>query len=118
MRGRQLSLDDLPAARTTDPPTSHAAARSLDPRRVGRQVQDVVLVVANSPSGAICAEIAERLGRDRGCVARRCTDAVRHGYLRVDGTRPGPSGREQMNFRATALGQTIAARAAADEAQP
>jgi hypothetical protein len=109
----QLTLDDE-YSRVSDPPTSREAAAKLEPTRVRKQVTDVVTAVASHKDGAICAQVTEDLDRDRGCIARRLTDAHRLGYVRPAGYRTAPSGRRQIVWAVTASGQSLAARQIAD----
>lgn len=111
--GEQLDLfaPRSPRVRKTDPWTSSTAARSLRPAQVANACGRILAVIeAAACHGATCAEILARLGGDRGCTARRTTDLAERGLVYAAGdTRPGPSGRAQLVWRATAIECTEAA---------
>jgi hypothetical protein len=111
----QMTLDDLPgpvgpAYRVGDSLTSIAAGQSLDPIKVSEQQADIVALIAQCARGLICSQVAARLNRDRGCIARRITDLHRRGLVRANGTRVAPSGRLQTVWVVTSSGQALAAR--------
>ncbi len=96
-----------PRARATDAPTSHAAARSLDPDKVGRQMLAALAVIARAgDTGATNGEVADTLGRDRGNTARRVTDLLAAGLAEPTGdVRRAATGRLQRVVRATDTGR-------------
>lgn len=98
-------------ARPTDPGTSWAAARSLDPVKVGEQVARAVEVVAAAAcEGATCADVVAATGADRGCTARRLTDARDAGLIVDSGQRRrAPSGRWQVVWIAPDVCPEVAA---------
>ena len=111
---QQLRLDER--TRAGDRPTARSAALGLDGRTIGRQIANAAVVVASTAGGAICAEVAAKLNRDRGCVARRLTDAERRGLIRDTGrTRKSKaSGRDQIVWAPTDAGLRLAAQRIAE----
>jgi predicted ArsR family transcriptional regulator len=82
--------------RATDPPTSVAAAASLDAATLGRQKARVLDAVRTFGGRATREQVAQLLGHDRSCISRRITDLVRDGLLEDSGdTARGGSGRAQ-----------------------
>jgi hypothetical protein len=112
-------LDGPPPARRTDPGTSWAAARRLDTgRRITQAELALSVIAAAGPRGATCADVVRKVGGDRGCVARRITDAAAWGWVRTEGdTRKAPSGRRQRVWHVTASGLQRAADVLARRAE-
>lgn len=103
---------ESPTARTTDPAPSWAAARSLDPAKVGQQCFDALRVVARfGDTGTTAYTVATTLGRESGRVARRLTDLVQRGLVEPTGDdRLVPTGRHQRIVRATPAGLRLIER--------
>lgn len=97
----QLSLDQYTPARSTDPDTSHEAARSMEPRGpselVRRRVYDVIK--SFGPAGCISDEVlacAELADLNYGTITPRYRQLINKGLVRDTGNRkPGVSGRSQ-----------------------
>lgn len=103
---------DRPAARVTDGATPWAAARSLDPERVGQQCFAALRVIARyGDEGTTVHTVATALGRESGRVARRVTDLVERGLAEPTGDeRRVATGRLQRVVRATPAGHRLVAR--------
>jgi hypothetical protein len=95
-----LTFDDLPpAARSTDPATSHAGARSM---RIRAGSQRAVLLAAYADAGAygltnddagVVTGLADRPGC---CYWKRCGELLAAGYIRAtDETRTSRAGEFQ-----------------------
>lgn len=90
-------------ARRTDPDTSHAAARSVEPE--ANNLESLV-AGAISPFGSICDEICAATGLSWNTVSPRLAPLLRKGvvFLRINPdtgkpiTRPGKSGRRQQVY--------------------
>lgn len=99
MNATQPSLWDAPAARRSDPHTSHAAADKVTrngTRAAG--VATVVRLVKQTP-GLTSAELAKRHGADRYMVARRLPDAEKAGLVRKGDPRPcGTTGNAAVTW--------------------
>lgn len=111
-RQAQLPLDTPvgPLVRTDDPPTSHAAAKSIVPG-LGKQRAQVLTLIEQvdgiySDGGATAYEVAARSEFQQSVVARRCTDLRDLGFVSDSGrTRPGSSGRHLIIWYLTDSGR-------------
>lgn len=90
-------------ARATDPPTSHAAARTVDV--VGREdeiVQALRWLICASDTADIQRVLRDHgMDRDRNNIARRITSLCRKGVVRSVGTKVGPHGRATTLYMLT-----------------
>jgi predicted ArsR family transcriptional regulator len=102
-----------PIARTTDPTTSHAGAKDVEPRR---PTHKTLLLREVYRHGALTAdEAAEAAGLEHTGYWKRISDLIREGLLtpvvdEVTGdvvTRPGRSGSAQRVLRLTAKGREV-----------
>ena len=96
-----LGLFDAPApaARHTDPETSHAAAESMG-LAAGKQRSDVLAALADGPATA--AELDQRLDWPWTTANRRMKELERLGLVERTGeTRPTPRGRSAEVWQAT-----------------
>lgn len=99
-----------PKARTTDPDTSHRAARQVR-RKAGTAKMQLLAAHASRPDGLTDREAAELAGLDlRSEYATRCSELRRAGLLRdTDERRPDPdTGTDRMVRRITAEGIEVA----------
>jgi hypothetical protein len=73
---------ETPAARATDPESSHLAAEQIT--RSGRRGQQLALTIASVRSfpGYTSQELAEKTGHDRYMLARRLPEAVIAGAVK------------------------------------
>lgn len=83
--------------RRTDPPTSRAAARSVDVQKREAEVLAVLRVLVVATAG----DIADELRQQANCVARRLTTLELKGKVRRGGVKTGPSGRACTAWRLT-----------------
>jgi hypothetical protein len=100
-------VDDLPmfapAARNSDPDTSHAAAKSVDRATIVRRLLDAY---AAHPAGLTTTEVAALTGLDEYAASKRASDAEAAGLVYATGTtRRGSSGRLQQVRVITAHGR-------------
>jgi hypothetical protein len=91
-------VDDLPmfapAARTSDPQTSHTAAASVDRATIVRRLLEAY---AAHPAGLTTSEVAALTGLDEYAASKRASDAESTGLVYATGaTRRGSSGRLQQ----------------------
>jgi len=105
MTMKQLALD-FPAARTTDPSTSHRAAESLKP---GSQQYQLLHAYAKHPLlGMTDEEAGKETGLDqlpRCCYWKRCSELRAAGYIQTaDAERPSTAGKMQLVSYITAQG--------------
>lgn len=124
-RARKLEALEVPtpSARATDPSTSHAAAANLPKRgnQLGRLLVGFLMfyrqeVGESYPDPTLTSEeLAHRIGLERSEYAKRCSDLLALGLIRVardgDGherTRQGRSGRQRLVFELTEDGLTVA----------
>lgn len=85
-----IDFDALPRARTSDPPTSHAAARSAAPFAPEHRTR--IYDALTRPM--TCYEIGAVVGLDHVAVARRMKELVDANKVRdSESVRPGPNGR-------------------------
>lgn len=111
---QQLSLDDAPRARATDPSTSHEAARRV---KAGTDKAAVLRVHHNHPGGLTDFELADRMGRAQTSVGVRRGSLVRDGLVVATETRRAtPSGAMAIVWRITPDGVDVARQL--QEAQP
>lgn len=97
------AVPHLPArARRDDPPTSHAAARSMKPDVLSKQRTAVLNVVKAYPHGATAYDVHGSLGIQQSVAARRLTDLHELGLIFDTGrTRPGSTNRELIVWEPT-----------------
>lgn len=95
----QLSMDFTPAARITDPITSHLAAEEHTASgKRGKHVGLVIDAVRRWP-GRTSAELAPLCGLERHEVARRTADAEKSGAIRKGEIRRcNTSGRSAVTW--------------------
>lgn len=103
--------------RASDPPTSHAAAQSIEPvlgSQCLRVLQAVVQLEARTERTTVGVTAYEALlllsfdgkGWQQSVIARRLTDLREKGCVRDSGvTRPGGSGRQLIAWTATDKGR-------------
>lgn len=76
-------------ARSTDPHTSHEAARSLDPASLSRIKKSLLAVYEANPDGLTAREAGRLVGHAEAW--KRCSDLIRDGFLAPTGeTRKDP----------------------------
>jgi hypothetical protein len=114
-------FDPANAARTSDPPTSHAAARQLDPSKVEASCNRYLRVIAAAKErGATRDDVADAVdarGAEDRALSRRLTDLHQAGLIEASGrTRPSHSQREQIVWVLTGPGRMHHARVLAAEA--
>lgn len=81
------------SARTTDPQTSHAAAKSIATSRLEKVIlQACKMARRGLTQDELCALLPDLR---MNSLTPRFAPLIDRGLLRVDGTRPGLSGREQ-----------------------
>lgn len=77
--------------RRSDPPTSVAAAESMDEQTLHVELRRVLAVIDDAGTyGATAGEVtaalrADGFTRERGSIARRITDLRQHGHVRDSG---------------------------------
>lgn len=99
----------MPKARTTDPETSHRAARQVQ-RKSGTAKSKLLAAHLSRRDGLTDREAAELAGLDlRSEYATRCSELVRAGLLiDTDDRRPDPdTGTDRMVRRITLLGLEV-----------
>jgi hypothetical protein len=82
-------------ARTTDPETSHAAARAVS-YRTGTAKARLLAVYLEEPSGLTDEEAAARVGMDLYQATKRCSDLRRDGAISPIGVRKGRAGLDRQ----------------------
>lgn len=94
-RPTQPSLFDVaPRARRRDPAVSQTAAASMRHTAAAHRALILAWVEAQGPVGGIFTEIAQGVYLEPVQVDRRLVELRRSGHLvRLDATRPTPSGR-------------------------
>ncbi len=86
-------------ARTTDPATSHAAARAA--RETAADHQRTILAVMRCGADWTADEIAAQCNLDRHQIGRRLGELERAGLVRKSGaTRPTATGRQANCYEA------------------
>lgn len=88
-----------PAARSTDPGTSHAAAESVTKSGVRAHQQRQVLAALREWPGCTSAELAQRANIDRYAVARRLPELVPTFAVQGPARRCAISGRPAVTWR-------------------
>ncbi len=88
MQQSQLFDPSIPAARATDPQSSHEAAERVTRTGARQNQAEAVLEALKTYPGSTSRELAERAGLDRHLVARRLPDlehanTARQGELRA-----------------------------------
>lgn len=76
---------DTPAARNTDPATSHVAAQAVRLNGVKASLQKRLLEVVKLLPGLTVVHYAKQLGLDSHRVGRRLSDLKNAGRIRADG---------------------------------
>jgi hypothetical protein len=111
----QLTFPE-PGARSTDPGTSHAAARSMRDAVTGQRRLVLRAVAWAGRDGATAWDIVSDLTRrgirppDQSVAARRLTDLHQAGLIEDTGTtRSGRSNRQLIVWRLTHTGQRAVA---------
>ena len=114
------SLFDAPAtrgaARKTDPATSRAAAAAMSGHVLAHAQAEVLRLLAEivgpgiewkATAPQIVDHAIARHGRrlQQNVVVKRLGELKERGLVRVDGTRPGPTGRPCMCFALTDKGR-------------
>lgn len=93
----QLTIDDVPLARRSDPATSHAAAEASAEFRGEHQTKIIEALRWYGPMGK--TGIAKTSGLDHIAVARRLPELQRKGLAKPTGrTVPSTSGREEREW--------------------
>ena len=91
--------DQLALWRKTDPATSREAALSI--KDLGELEGMVLIWLQSHPSGGTSTEIAGGLGLPRDSISPRIPRLREKGLaIATDERRPGPSGRNQIVWRA------------------
>lgn len=105
-------LDIFTHARASDPPTSRAAAQSLDLNARCRAALAAAFRLRLRQANFTDSELAAEVGDDRNIVARRRGDLVEQGLVEPaycefeQVTRLGPRGRHEQCWVLTELGYT------------
>lgn len=90
---KQLSLDEVPLARTSDPETSHQAAERSSAFRATHEARILATLEKFGPGGGTVHEIGAYAGLDYVAVARRMRRLEEIGAAERTGkTRHTPSG--------------------------
>jgi hypothetical protein len=94
---QQLTFDDAPLARRSDPVTSHLAAAQAGELQAAHQ-REILAALKLGPAGK--SEIAARSKLDGHAVARRLPELQRKGLASPTGrTVPSTSGREEREWQ-------------------
>lgn len=94
---RQLSFDDMPRARASDPVTSKAAARQAT--GLAGEHQRIILDVMRCGNDWTADEVAIHCDLDRHQIGWRLGELERAGKVRRSGqTRPTPNGRQAQCY--------------------
>lgn len=102
----------LPAARKTDPLTSHQAAERAS-KHADTDRDRVLQVHAKHPHGLTDFQLAEIMGSQQTSCGKRRHDLVMRGYIRATRLRrPAPSGSPSIVWIITPLGLDAARGAA------
>lgn len=92
----QLTIDDVPLARRSDPATSHLAAAQAGELQAAHQ-REILAALKLGPAGK--SAIAARSGLDGHAVARRLPELQRKGLAKPTGrTVPSTSGRDEREW--------------------
>ena len=92
----EIPLLAAAAARRTDPPTSHAAAKRTPVSEHCRRILDAL---ASGPAGQ--SGLAERTGLSVAQVSKRLPDLRRSGLVERDGETRSASGGREARYRIT-----------------
>jgi hypothetical protein len=106
----QLDIFNIsePAARNSDPWTSHAAAEAFPSGRKTDRLR-VLLTHAANPAGLTDFELASLVGRQQTSAGKRRGELMAQGYiLPTEGHRPAPSGSAAIVWRITETGLALA----------
>lgn len=87
-----------PAARTTDPRTSHAAAEHVTASGMRQRHIDIVVRAVSQFEGLTSAELAFVCGLERHEAARRTADAEANGLIRKGATKRQANGRSAVTW--------------------
>lgn len=92
-----------PTARTTDPWTSHEAARRAKPKAETNRALALKALRAAGPAGLTDFQLAEVTGVQQTSIGKRRGELVKAGLVeKVPGVRrPSPSGSPAQVWRAT-----------------
>lgn len=94
--------DVEPRARTTDPGTSHAAARSMRDAASAQRAKLLGAVRGSGLFGLTCAEADSQLGWRETSAGRRMSELRELGLVHDSGMlRKTPSGRQAIVWRAS-----------------
>lgn len=78
----------MPAARRTDPSSSHAAAAYVAEAGIAGQQQRRALAAVKALQGRTSAELAHDQGLDRYMLARRLPELLKKGFVTRRAPRP------------------------------
>lgn len=92
-RLRREAITESPAARSTDPETSHEAARRVTESGVRQGHAERVLAAVRAHPGMTSRELAGPTGLERHEVARRLADLANAGLVEQQDARPCSVGR-------------------------
>lgn len=81
-----------PRARTSDPPTSHAAARSMADA-ASEQQSRILLALSDGGPGTVHDLAWRCIGLNEHQIGRRVSELAANGRIRECGLKAGPSGR-------------------------
>lgn len=87
-----------PAARTTDPRTSHAAAEHVTASGMRQRHIDIVVRAVRKHKGLTSAELSEVCGLERHEVARRTADAEADGLIMKGAAKRQANGRRAVTW--------------------
>jgi hypothetical protein len=107
-RPPDFGLFEVPKARTTDPETSHIAAKKV---RKSSAKMRLLLAHAAHPHGLTDREAALAAGLSLASeYATRCSELMRHGWIRpTSDTRPDPeTGMQRIVRVITPAGEAVA----------
>ena len=107
--GDQFDIfDTQPAARNSDPWTSHAAAEAFPGKRKIDRLR-VLFAHAANPNGLTDFELGVLVGRQQTSAGKRRGELMAQGYiLPTEGHRPAPSGSSAIVWRITETGLALA----------
>lgn len=96
---RPVRVVATPAARATDPETSHLAAEEVTASGVRQQQIGMAIAAVRAHPDRTSMELAQATGHDRYMLARRLPDAVTAGAVRKGGARTCTvSGRKALTW--------------------
>lgn len=103
------SLFDIPHARSTDPGTSHAAAKTV---RVGSHIAHLLAAYCDFPEGLTDEEAGTNAGLAGTGYWKRCSDLRAWGWIaRTGTTRAGSTGAAQEVCSITDAGRSALVKA-------